>query len=134
MKEVTFEVSVGKGDIVVNVEVSDEEYEILKHYCRIAHDYMSDEECEEFSDVEELSDLYNRVIEASYDNIAEYSYEDDEFLEALCNGERDWETVRAAVEEKYELYIDWPELEDEDDDENNGDEDDEKEDEEDKTK
>ncbi len=103
MKDVCFTVEIGRyNEIDVEVEVSEEEYPIL---CRCA-----DEMSVEFSDCEELADLYRRVRDAAYDEMANGVYDDRRFIDENLGGEYDFDIAREFIEENYTVTPQWPDL------------------------
>ena len=105
MKDVCFTVEIGSyNEIDVEVEVTEEEYPVL---CRFAEEMSVD-----FSDCEELADLYRRVCDAAYDEMANSVYDDPGFIEENLDGEYDFDAAREFMEENYELTPQWPEMTD----------------------
>ncbi len=119
MKTVTFNISIGvANEIDVEVDVSEKEYRLLKKYVKAYNDFEpdeEDEECVEFEDCDELSDLYQRVIDVAYDEMTVSTIDNDEdFIEEFCDGECDFQKVRETVVDHYDICVSWPELDEED--------------------
>lgn len=115
MKELTFPVSYsmgrcGGGDFDIGYEVTDEEYAKL---IEESDKWYNEDEKEgnEFCDVEELSDLYDRLYEQAIDDtvesLKEVDYEDDEDLTDE-NGEFDESKAREYVTDNFHFCIDYP--------------------------
>lgn len=112
MKTVTFTVGIGgTNDIDVDVEVTEEEYQTMQRYISGNENESWDKEYVDFCDCEELAPLYQKVLDAAYDAMAESITDDDDFIEMYCDGDSDFDVVRDALTEKYEVYTDWPTLE-----------------------
>lgn len=116
MKSIIFNVIIDMcGEIEIEIEVSEKEYRLLKQYSN-AYYYPDDEQCEEFEECEKLSKLYKRIVEAAYDEMANSAYDDDSLIDEYCDGEYEFEKMRAAIVENYDIFINWPEFDDENDD------------------
>lgn len=111
MKEVEFDISICPyGEIVVYTEVSDSDYKLLKKYAK-----QYEEEYEpEFCECEPLSDLYQRICEEAYDEMANGVYDDDAFIKEAIGGDYDFDKVREYLVENYEIAPQWPSFGEED--------------------
>ena len=97
----------GTSDIDVDVEASIEEFLFMKK--------NADESL--FDVCEELAPLRQRVIDAAYQTMAEYA--DEEFLQEFMNVDEDYDIddIVDAMKENFDLYVNWPDLEEMSDDE-----------------
>ena len=117
MKELTFPVSVstgrcGGGDFDISYKVTDEEYAKLIEE-RDKWNNEDEEEANEFCDVEELSDLYDRLYEQAIDDTVGSLRDDDCKREDLTdeNGEFDEFKAYEYVTDYFDFCIDYPYLE-----------------------
>ncbi len=106
MKKITFTVEIGMyNEIDVRVDVTPEEYALLKQY--------SDSDEIDFHECQELKDLYSRVIEAAYDEMADSISDDQDFIDENLDGIDDYDSIREYVVDNYNLSVVWPTIENE---------------------
>ena len=110
MKEVTFNIVVDNGgELSVDVNITEKEFAMLKKYSTKYYD--GDEDSEEFEDCEKLSELYARVKNDAYDEMANGAYDDDSLIAEFCDGEYDFDKMRTKIEENFNITVVWPEIE-----------------------
>ena len=68
---------------------------------------------EEFCDAEALKELYGRVYEATYDEIANYIYDDQFVIDTYLGGKYDFEQARKYALSAYSISIGYPSVEEE---------------------
>lgn len=97
---VTFPVSLTpSGDMDIEVEVTPEELELLA---------AAEDAGEEFCDAESLKELYGRVYEATFDEIANYVYDDQYVIDTYLGGKYDFEQARKYALSVYDISIGYP--------------------------
>ena len=104
MKEFTFPVvcSFGKGDsgdTYVTVELTDEEADRIIQYCAQPDNYYSD-----FSDSEELADLYHKIYELGVDQCTDELRENGDWLDEEDIEDPDW-----RADDLYSIWVNFPE-------------------------
>jgi hypothetical protein len=113
MKTVTFNILVDNGgELYVDIDVTEKEFTLLKKFSTKYYD--CDEDSEEFEDCEKLSNLYARIKNDAYDEMANGAYDDDNLIAEFCDGEYDFDKMRAKIVENFNITIEWPEIDDED--------------------
>lgn len=109
--DVTFAVSISPcGDIDTTVELTRKEYNRLKK--AIAE---NEETFEDFCDMESVADIYQKVCDSAYDDMANGLYDNKEYIQEHFNGEYVFETVLNHVKENFDIVCEFPELEDDED-------------------
>lgn len=105
MVEASFPVSLlPSGDMDIEVEVTAAELELLA---------AAEDAGEEFCDAEALAELYGRVYEATYDEIANYIYDDQFVIDTYLGGKYDFEQARKYALSAYSISIGYPSVEEE---------------------
>jgi hypothetical protein len=105
MIEASFPVSLfPSGDMDIEVEVTAAELELLA---------AAEDAGEEFCDAEALKELYGRVYEATYDEIANYIYDDQFVIDTYLGGKYDFEQARKYALSAYSISIGYPSVEEE---------------------
>ena len=94
----------------MQIELSEKEFSMLKKYSDKYYD--CDEDIEEFEDCDKLSDLYIRIENEAYDEMANGAYNDDNLIAEFCDGEYNFDTMRAKIVENFNITIEWPEIDD----------------------
>ena len=113
MKTVTFNVLVDNGgELYVDIDITEKEFAVLKRYSTKYYEYAEDSE--EFEDCEKLAKLYARIKNDAYDEMANGAYDDDHLIAEFCDGEYNFEKMRAKIVENFNITIEWPEIDDED--------------------
>lgn len=105
MAEASFPVSLFPGgDMDIAIEVTATEIELL---------IEAEDAGEEFCDAESLKDLYSRVYEATFDEIANYIYDDQYVVDTYLGGRYDFEQARRYALSAYDVSIGYPSIEEE---------------------
>lgn len=103
MLSVTFPVSLTpSGDMDIEVEVTLEELELL---------VAAEDAGEEFCSAESLKELYDKVYEATFDEIANYVYDDQYVIDTHLGGKYDFEQARRYALSVYDISIGYPSVE-----------------------
>ena len=102
---VTFPVSLTpSGDMDIEVEVTPEELELL---------VAAEDAGEELCDAQSLKELYGRVYEATFDEIANYIYDNQYVIDTYLGGKYDFEQARRYALSVYDISIGYPSVEEE---------------------
>ena len=96
---VNFPVLSPHGDMEFSFDLTEKELDQLQE---------AEESEEAFCDIESLQELYTRVLDAAYDEIANYIYDNDDIINTHLGGTYDFAKAREYAVENYDIEIDYP--------------------------
>ena len=103
MLSVTFPVYIAPtGEMDVCIDLTQEDLEQL---------IEAEESGESFSEIEALHELYNNVLDAAYDEIANYIFDNQYVIDTYLGGKYDFNQARKYAMSAYEISIDYPMME-----------------------
>ena len=100
---VTFPVSLTpSGDMYICFDLTKEEFDQL---------IEAEESGEEFCEVDSLQELYNKILDVTYDEIANYIYDNQNVIDTYLGGKYDFVQARRYALSAYDISIGYPSIE-----------------------